>query len=79
MDGQRDLAVTAPGSQQQTDQKAQDYRLFYLNADGHIERGVDLKFYSDEQAVAHVKTLGSPYGVELWQGRRMVREFLPGE
>ena len=58
---------------------AQDYRLFFLDAVGHISRGIDIKFHNDSDAIAYAKTVGSPHGMELWQARRMVREFLPGE
>jgi len=77
---QRDFAESVPNSQgRRADRLAKDYRLFYLDADRHIERGVDLKFLSDADAITYVKTIGSEHGVELWHGGRMVREFLPGE
>jgi hypothetical protein len=80
MDEQHDFAESVPSSKlRRADRLAYDYRLFYLDADRRIERRMDLKFHSDSDAISHVKTIGSRHGMELWQGKRMVREFLPGE
>ena len=80
MNKQHDFAESVPSlERQRTDRLAYDYRLFYLDADRRIERRVELKFHSDSDAIAHAETIGSAHGMELWQGRRMVREFLPGE
>jgi hypothetical protein len=54
-----------------------DYRLYYLDKDGHISRGIDMTFHDDDEAVAYARTAGSEYGLEIWQGAQKVREILP--
>jgi hypothetical protein len=56
-----------------------DYRLYILDASGYVSRGIDINFFDDAEAISYAKTIGSAHGMELWQGKRMTREFLPGE
>jgi hypothetical protein len=53
------------------------YRLYLLQADGHISRGVDLNCETDEQALAVAMREPHPLGRELWDGARLIA-MIPG-
>lgn len=52
-----------------------EYRFYYLDARGHIERGVDLTFSTDAEAIRYAENLSTVHGAELWNGDRKVRDF----
>ena len=54
-----------------------DYRLYLLDADGHVARSIELRFETDEQALNATSGYPHPYGTELWQLGRRVRTFKP--
>lgn len=60
-----------------------DYRLYLLDAAGHITKAVEIEAPSDDAALAHCQNHESVGGVELWQRTRFVRRLpdrtpLPG-
>ena len=54
-----------------------DYRLYFLDEQGHVRRGLDLECRDDAHAIAVVSEHLSDEAMELWQGARKVRVFEP--
>jgi hypothetical protein len=52
-----------------------DYRLYFRDAKGRINRRVDLDFPDDTAAIAEAQDVQSPHGTELWSGARKIRDF----
>ena len=48
------------------------YRLYFLDAKGHLNDGLDLDCRDDNEAIAHAKTHEVGYGIDLWHGPRRV-------
>jgi hypothetical protein len=53
-----------------------DYRLYMLDARGGITRALEMRAQSDEAAVTRALESDHPFGMELWEGGRLVRAFL---
>ena len=53
------------------------YRLYYLNEGGSIWRAVDLDCVDDETALKEAAKHLSQWGLELWQGTRVVARLEP--
>ena len=51
------------------------YRLYFLDAAGHIRHAIDLDCEDDAQAVATVATRSDGRAMELWRGAMLVRKF----
>ncbi|MCD6074049.1 MAG: hypothetical protein K0Q70_932 [Rhodospirillales bacterium] len=56
-----------------------DYRLYFRDAKGHINRRVDLEYPDDTTAIAQAHNIKSPHGTELWSGARKVGDIPPCE
>ena len=54
-----------------------DYRLYFRGEDGHFRRIVELDCESDEEAIRAAEEKADGSAMELWQRRRLVKEF-PG-
>jgi len=54
-----------------------EYRLYYLDRDGHIQRAVELECAGDEQAIRFAREHLDQQGLELWQRDRVVAKFSP--
>jgi hypothetical protein len=54
-----------------------DYRLFLKDARGRMVQRVELECPDDQTAIAHVRTLPTPYRKDLWVDSRRVCEFPP--
>jgi hypothetical protein len=54
-----------------------EYRLYFLNDDGHIERALDIECEDDEAAIQAVLIIGGDQPKELWQRGRRVISFPP--
>jgi hypothetical protein len=52
-----------------------DYRLYFLDSDGHIKRAVELHCASDAEAIAAVEQHRDGRAMELWDRARVVRKF----
>ena len=52
-----------------------DYRLYFIDANNHIRRRVDLECRDDAHAIEVVGEHAPEGGVELWQGARLVKRF----
>jgi len=50
-----------------------DYKLYFIGADGHIERSLDLQAADDVAAVGCAQRFRDGVYLELWQGRRKVQ------
>ena len=48
------------------------YRLYFLDADGHIQHAVEFESESDEEALRSVESLRDECDLELWTGARVV-------
>jgi hypothetical protein len=48
------------------------YRLYFLDANNHIQRALDLECEDDTHAIQQARAHVHPRGKELWQGARMV-------
>jgi hypothetical protein len=54
-----------------------DYRLYFRGEDGHFRHIVELDCESDEEAIRAAEEQADGSAMELWQRRRLVKEF-PG-
>ena len=54
-----------------------EYRLYFLNPDGHIIRRVEFEAPNDEQALAHAKRFADGKALEVWQRARKVGRLEP--
>jgi len=54
-----------------------DYRLYFLDEQGHVRRALDMECRDDAQAIAVVTEHLSDQAMELWQGSRKVHVFEP--
>jgi hypothetical protein len=55
-----------------------DYRLYLMDDDGHILRGIDLAAPDDKEAFELVRLRDDPGDVELWCGTRKVASIPKG-
>lgn len=55
-----------------------DYRLYFLDQDGHIRHLVVLDCDDDEAAIRATDEHANGQAMELWQTGRMVRYFPAG-
>ena len=53
------------------------YRLYFLDALGHIKRRVELDCRDDCEAIAHTNKHPIGDGIDLWCGPRRVKMFKP--
>ena len=53
----------------------QDYRVYILAEDGHVQGRVDLRCDSDAEAIARARQHVEGHDVELWQLDRKVETF----
>ena len=53
------------------------YRVYFLNAKGHIIRSHDLECASDEEAIEHLRGLDHAHALELWERARRVHRIEP--
>ena len=53
------------------------YRLYFLDAAGHINRRVELDCRDDDEAIERANKHEIGYGMELWRGARRVKVFKP--
>jgi len=51
------------------------YRLYVLDDEGHIRRGIDLECADDEEAVTRAAHLADGCAVEVWEKTRRVRRL----
>jgi hypothetical protein len=54
-----------------------DYRLFLKDAQGRINRRVDLECPDDKKAIARAQAFETPHGADLWVETHRVHEFPP--
>jgi len=52
-----------------------DYRLYFLNAEGHIRHAVEFHCADDEAAQALVQKHADGRAMELWCGARRVMKY----
>ncbi len=52
-----------------------DYRLYFLDTEGHVRRRIDLECEDDEAAVEVAETHADGMAMELWRRERVVRKF----
>jgi hypothetical protein len=52
-----------------------DYRVYFLNWDGHIERALDMECEDDAAATEAVLIIGGDQPKELWEHDRKVMVF----
>ena len=55
-----------------------DYRLYFLDQDGHIRHFIVLGHDDDEAAIRATDEHANGQAMELWQKSRMVRQFPAG-
>jgi len=53
----------------------QEYNAYFIGADGHFIRRVELNCTDDEAAKAEAKKLADGHDIELWQGARIIGTF----
>lgn len=53
----------------------QDYRVYILGEDGHVQSRVDLRCGSDAEAIELAKQFVDGRDVELWQLDRKIETF----
>jgi hypothetical protein len=53
------------------------YRLYFLDADGHITHREECDLSGDETARAKARALDHAEGIEIWQGNRKVSVVTP--
>jgi hypothetical protein len=51
------------------------YRLYFLDAEGHIKRRVELDCCDDDEAIEQASKHDIGHGMELWNGPRRVKGF----
>jgi hypothetical protein len=56
-----------------------EYRLYFLDAGGHIHRALELECGGDEEAVAFARARADGMRLELWQRDRIVARLSPAE
>jgi hypothetical protein len=49
-----------------------DYRVYTLDADGHIVRRTEICCPDDDAALERAKNLADGHAVELWEGARLI-------
>jgi hypothetical protein len=54
-----------------------EYRLYFLDRDGHIQRALELECAGDEQAIRFARERLDSQGLELWQRDRVVAKLAP--
>lgn len=54
-----------------------EYKLYFLDLDGHIQRRVDLNCPSEDDAI-RVSRGFEGWSMELWKGANTVAKFQPG-
>jgi hypothetical protein len=54
-----------------------DYRLYFLDAQRHVRRRLDMECRDDAHAVAVIRECISDGPLELWEGARLVQVFDP--
>ncbi len=54
-----------------------DYRIYFLDPDGHVARSIELQLETDDDALKAASGHSHAYGMELWQLGRHVRTFKP--
>jgi hypothetical protein len=52
-----------------------EYKLYFLDAAGHIRRSMDLRRPDDREAIAEANIFANEHGLELWEGARKVAEI----
>jgi hypothetical protein len=52
-----------------------DYRLYFVDDRGHIERALELETATDEDAIAAVQQYRNGKDLELWQRARVVAKI----
>ena len=53
----------------------QDYRVYILGLDGHIQSRVDLRCNKATQAIELAKQFANDHDVEVWQLDRQIETF----
>lgn len=56
-----------------------DYKLYFLDGQGRIRRAIDLSCEDDEHAIRTVNEQARGLPMQLWEGDRLVKEFLSDE
>ena len=51
------------------------YRLYFLDAEGHIKRRMELDCRDDDEAIEQASKHDLGSGMELWNGSRRVKVF----
>ena len=54
-----------------------DYKLYFLDPDGHIRQRLDLDCADDHDALRQVQEHADGRGMELWHRSRIVQRFPP--
>lgn len=54
-----------------------EYKVFLLNAEGHIHRVLEVVEPSDEEALDKIRRLEAPHGFEVWMRDRLVARVGP--
>lgn len=58
-----------------------DYRLYFLDATGHIRKAVELECADENEAINlaedHRQARHHDHAMELWQRARLIRHFPP--
>jgi hypothetical protein len=49
-----------------------DYRLYFQDMKGHFLRAEAIDVTDDEAALAKARGINHEYGIEVWQGARLV-------
>jgi hypothetical protein len=52
-----------------------DYKLYFLDGQGHIQSFSELRAADDDAAIAQAKALDDRRAMELWELKRKVAEF----
>jgi hypothetical protein len=52
-----------------------DYKLYFLDPEGHIRQRVDIDCEDDERAIRTVAERATGEAMELWEGARLVKKF----
>jgi len=51
------------------------YRLYFIDAEDHIQNAMEFEAASDEEALLHVEVKRDGRAVELWCGARVVAKL----
>ena len=57
----------------------QGYYLYFLDAQDHVRRRMDLECRDDAHAIEIVREHIAKSPMELWQGPRLVKRFEPSD